>query len=258
VAPCWGDERLQATDAGRPAGFTTGPVDGAADATTTDDRLDPVGARRPRLGRICQNSGTRSPVTDRADDDRSAVPGVPSSFRGEEPGQVAQHERTAGPTRPADPASGTGAMPDPDAPHEEPNLSYIPALDGMRAFAVLGVMAFHGGIPWLVGGYLGVDAFFVLSGFLITSLLVNEWHRLRTIRLGAFWARRARRLLPALLLVLLFVACYAAFIVPRGTYPNLRLDSLSTLFYVANWHFILIGSSYFNQTGLPSPLTHTW
>jgi peptidoglycan/LPS O-acetylase OafA/YrhL len=183
---------------------------------------------------------------------------VPSSFKGEEPGQVAQHERTAGPTRPADPASGTGAMPDPDAPHEEPNLSYIPALDGMRAFAVLGVMAFHGGIPWLDGGYLGVDAFFVLSGFLITSLLVNEWQRLQTIRLGAFWARRARRLLPALLLVLLFVACYAAFVVPRGTYTDLRLDSLSTLFYVANWHFILIGSSYFNQTGLHSPLTHTW
>ena len=119
-------------------------------------------------------------------------------------------------------------------------------------------MAFHGGIPWLDGGYLGVDTFFVLSGFLITSLLVNEFNRTRTIRLGAFWARRARRLLPALVLVLLFVAVYAAFVVPAGTYPGLRLDGLSSLFYVANWHFILVGSSYFNQTGLPSPLTHTW
>lgn len=156
------------------------------------------------------------------------------------------------------PVGPAPAPPDPDAPHEGPSLSYIPALDGIRAFAVLGVMAFHGGIPWLTGGFLGVDTFFVLSGFLITSLLIAEWNRIRTIKLGAFWARRARRLLPALLLVLLFVAFYAAVIVPRGTYPNLRLDALSTLFYVANWHFILVGTNYFNQTGMPSPLTHTW
>ena len=134
---------------------------------------------------------------------------------------MAQHERTAGPTRADDPASATGAVPDPDAPHEEPNLSYIPALDGMRAFAVLGVMAFHGGIPWLVGGYLGVDTFFVLSGFLITTLLLERVAPATDdIKLGAFWARRARRLLPALLLVLLFVACYAAFIVPHGHVPG--------------------------------------
>lgn len=165
---------------------------------------------------------------------------------------------TARPVPDRAPSGVTPAAPDPDAPHRGPSLSYIPALDGIRAFAVLGVMAFHGGIPWLAGGFLGVDTFFVLSGFLITSLLISEWHRIRTIRLGAFWARRARRLLPALLLVLLFVAFYAAVIVPRGTYPNLRLDALSTLFYVANWHFILAGSNYFNQTGLVSPLTHTW
>jgi peptidoglycan/LPS O-acetylase OafA/YrhL len=147
---------------------------------------------------------------------------------------------------------------DPDAPHEPPSLSYIPALDGLRAFAVLGVMAYHGGIPWLPAGFLGVDAFFVLSGFLITSLLVSEWQRIRTIRLGSFWARRARRLLPALLLLLVFVVLYAQFVTPAGTYPGLRLDSLSSLFYVANWHFILTGSNYFNQTSLPSLLTHTW
>jgi len=149
-------------------------------------------------------------------------------------------------------------QPDPDAPREEPNLSYIPALDGVRAFAVLGVMAYHGGIPWLPAGFLGVDAFFVLSGFLITSLLISEWQRRRTIALGHFWARRARRLLPALLLLLVFVALYAAFVAPAGAYPGLRLDSLSTLFYVANWHFILTGSNYFDQTSLPSLLTHTW
>jgi peptidoglycan/LPS O-acetylase OafA/YrhL len=150
------------------------------------------------------------------------------------------------------------APPDPDAPRVEPNLSYIPALDGVRAFAVAGVMAYHGGIPWLPAGFLGVDAFFVLSGFLITSLLISEWQRRHTIALGQFWARRARRLLPALLLLLVFVVLYAAFVAPAGTYPGLRLDALSTLFYVANWHFILIGSNYFHQTSLPSLLTHTW
>jgi peptidoglycan/LPS O-acetylase OafA/YrhL len=156
------------------------------------------------------------------------------------------------------PSPPAPAPPDPDAPRQGPNLSYIPALDGVRAVAVLGVMAFHGGISWLPAGFLGVDTFFVLSGFLITSLLISEWQHRHTIALGQFWARRARRLLPALLLLLVFVVLYAAFVAPAGTYPGLRLDSLSTLFYVANWHFILTGSNYFDQTSLPSLLTHTW
>jgi peptidoglycan/LPS O-acetylase OafA/YrhL len=108
------------------------------------------------------------------------------------------------------------------------------------------------------GGFMGVDTFFVLSGFLITSLLVAEWRGSLTIRLGAFWARRARRLLPALLMMLLFVALFASVIVARGTYPALRLDALSTLLYVSNWHFILANSNYFNQTASASPLIHTW
>ncbi|MHB8219441.1 MAG: DUF459 domain-containing protein [Acidimicrobiales bacterium] len=156
------------------------------------------------------------------------------------------------PTAPAGPPTA------PDAPHEAPSLAYLPALDGLRALAVLGVMAFHSAIPFLPAGFLGVDTFFVLSGFLITSLLLGEWRRRMAIRLGAFWARRARRLLPALFLVLVFVAVYAEFVVPKGTYPDLRLDALSTLFYVANWHFILIGSNYFVQSGPVSLLTHTW
>jgi peptidoglycan/LPS O-acetylase OafA/YrhL len=147
---------------------------------------------------------------------------------------------------------------DPDASPVGERLGYVPGLDGVRAIAVVAVMAFHGGISRVSGGFLGVDVFFVLSGFLITSLLLGEARHAGTIRLGSFWARRARRLLPALLLVLCFVGLYAWLAVPQGTYPGLRLDSLSTLFYVANWHFILEGQSYFTAALAPSPLTHTW
>ena len=136
-------------------------------------------------------------------------------------------------------------------------LAYLPALDGVRAFAVIAVMMYHGGLSITTGGFMGVDTFFVLSGFLITSLLIGEWRESLTIRLGAFWARRARRLLPALLLMLLFVAFFASVIVPRGTYPDLRLDALSTLLYVSNWHFILVNSNYFNETSAASPLSRS-
>src|SRR5580698_5573861 len=153
---------------------------------------------------------------------------------------------------------GMGPMQDDESAVSHTRLAYLPALDGMRACAVLAVMMFHGGIPHMDGGFMGVDAFFVLSGFLITSLLLGEWRQALTIKLGAFWARRARRLLPALLLMLLFVAFFASVIVPKGTYGALRLDALATLLYVSNWHFILVNSNYFNETSASSPLLHTW
>lgn len=137
-------------------------------------------------------------------------------------------------------------------------FGYIPALDGIRAVAVLGVLLYHGGAPLSTGGFLGVNMFFVLSGFLITALLLGEWARRLTIHLGQFWARRARRLLPALLLLLVGVAAYAHFLASAGEFATLRLDSLSTLFYVANWHFIVGGSNYFAQAAQPSPLSHMW
>lgn len=137
-------------------------------------------------------------------------------------------------------------------------LAYHPALDGLRGVAVLGVLAFHGGVSWLPGGFLGVDTFFVLSGFLITSLLVREWQSNGRIALGAFWARRARRLLPALFALVLAVVTIAPFVMPPGSYPGLRGDAISTLLYVANWHAVLSGATYFAQAAPPSPLTHTW
>jgi peptidoglycan/LPS O-acetylase OafA/YrhL len=138
------------------------------------------------------------------------------------------------------------------------HVTYMPGLDGVRAIAVLAVMAYHGGIPWLQGGFFGVDAFFVLSGFLITLILVTERIGKGRVSLGAFWARRARRLLPALLVVIVAVALYARFFAAPGTYPDLRWDALSAMFYVANWHFILSGQNYFLAAGPMSPLLHTW
>jgi peptidoglycan/LPS O-acetylase OafA/YrhL/lysophospholipase L1-like esterase len=151
-----------------------------------------------------------------------------------------------------------GGPVDPDAPRRGPSLSYIPALDGVRGVAIIVIMGYHGGVFLTSGGFYSLDTFFALSGFLITSLLISERQRTGAIRLGRFWARRARRLLPALLVMLLGVSLFAAFLVPANTYPTLRGDAFSALFYYANWHFIANGSNYFNQTALTSPLVHTW
>ncbi len=134
----------------------------------------------------------------------------------------------------------------------------MPALDGLRAVAIASVLVYHGGFGWAAGGNLGVNVFFVLSGFLITLLLLEEWTRTATIRLGAFWARRARRLLPALLVLLGGILLYAWLFAPTGTQASLRGDALSTLFYVGNWHQIVTGQSYFAHVSAPSPLLHTW
>jgi peptidoglycan/LPS O-acetylase OafA/YrhL/lysophospholipase L1-like esterase len=137
-------------------------------------------------------------------------------------------------------------------------LRYMPALDGLRAFAVLAVLLYHGDVSWAEGGYFGVDAFFVLSGFLITSLLLSEWSHSGRIDLRAFWSRRARRLLPALLLVLAAVALYAWLFAMPVELRQLRRDALSTLGYVANWTQIASNQSYFEQFAVPSPLRHAW
>jgi peptidoglycan/LPS O-acetylase OafA/YrhL len=140
----------------------------------------------------------------------------------------------------------------------EHGFGYQPALDGLRAFAVLAVFAYHLRWDWARGGYLGVDAFFVLSGYLITSLLLSEERRQGAIELAAFWARRARRLLPAVLLLMVAVAVYAATLVDPTQQESLRHDAWATLAYVANWRLIFSEQSYFDLFGAPSPLRHMW
>ena len=133
-----------------------------------------------------------------------------------------------------------------------------PALDGLRAVAVGSVMAFHFGADGFEGGFLGVDTFFVLSGYLITSLLLTEWGRTATIDFVAFWARRAKRLLPALFLVLLAIGIWANLEASAIRLDSIRADMLWTLFYGANWHFIASGQSYFDLFSEASPLRHAW
>ena len=135
---------------------------------------------------------------------------------------------------------------------------YHPALDGLRGLAILAVLLYHAGVAWAAGGFLGVEAFFVLSGFLITSLLIREWRRTSAIALLPFWGRRARRLLPALFCMVCVVGIRQAVIGPEDAVPGLRGDGLATLFYFGNWHQIATASSYFAATGPVSPLRHTW
>jgi len=136
--------------------------------------------------------------------------------------------------------------------------AYRPFLDGLRAVAVLGVLVYHLNRDWLPGGFLGVDIFFVLSGYLITMLLLNEHRETGRISLPTFWARRIRRLLPALLVLLVVMVI----LIDVGGDPlalgQARGDLLATLFYAANWHFITSGQTYFSQFLAVSPDRHTW
>ena len=135
--------------------------------------------------------------------------------------------------------------------------SYLPGLDGLRALAVIAVLIYHGRTSWLPGGFLGVEVFFVISGFIITRSLLTEWQERGRINLGAFWLRRARRLLPAVFMVIAATMTYALAFQPDAV-ASLRNDALSALIYVTNWHLIMGGQSYFDSFARPSMLRHLW
>ncbi len=143
--------------------------------------------------------------------------------------------------------------------HAEPSR-FIPHVQGLRAIAVLAVVLYHFWPGRFPGGYVGVDIFFVISGFLITSHLMRELTATGTVRLGQFWARRARRLLPASLLVLLFCALVAMspYLTPTSALPDEVREILASSFYVENWYLALNSADYLNHSGDPTTVQHYW
>ena len=138
-----------------------------------------------------------------------------------------------------------------------PKSRYIPALDGLRTLAVVAVVLYHLNLTWAQGGLLGVTIFFVLSGYLITRLLLNEVAKTGRIDLKSFWIRRIRRLVPAVVTVV-FVTCALCTIFNHVMLTKMRPDILPSLLFFNNWWQIAQDVSYFNALGDPSPLTHFW
>lgn len=137
------------------------------------------------------------------------------------------------------------------------SLSYMPALDGLRALAVLAVLAYHADLPWARAGFLGVDVFFVISGYLITALLLSEHTRNGRVSLRRFWGRRALRLLPGLL-VMLAAVCVAVPLLAPDQNESLNGDLGAALTYVSNWWLIFQDKPYFEAIGRPPLLQHLW
>lgn len=134
---------------------------------------------------------------------------------------------------------------------------YMPGLDGLRALAVLAVIAYHEQFGWASGGLLGVGVFFTLSGFLITSLLIGQWSAQGRVRLGQFWLRRARRLLPALFVMLAVVTAVVT-VADRVRLTSLRGAVGAAAAYFSNWYVIAGSQSYFARFAPPGPLDHLW
>ncbi len=134
---------------------------------------------------------------------------------------------------------------------------YMPGLDGLRAIAVLAVIAFHEQFSWAPGGMLGVGVFFTLSGYLITDLLLNRWLATGRVQLGKFWLARARRLLPALFVMLAVVTAWVT-LLDRARLASLRGAVAAAATYSSNWYLIVKGQSYFARFAPPQPLDHLW
>ncbi|MBU8788124.1 MULTISPECIES: acyltransferase family protein [Bacillus] len=134
---------------------------------------------------------------------------------------------------------------------------YIPGLDGLRAFAVLAVIAYHLDFDWADGGFIGVDIFFVLSGYLITSIVLPAYGNDMTLNFRSFWIRRMRRIVPAASLMIIATVIWVVLFKPDMLH-TVRGDAVFSLLYVSNWWFIFHDLSYFDSFGSPSPLKNLW
>ena len=171
--------------------------------------------------------------------------------------QTAEPRRAAGSHRsPANKGARTDSAAKEQAP-TRPKSRYIPALDGLRTLAVVAVVLYHLNLTWAQGGLLGVTIFFVLSGYLITRLLLNEIAKTGRIDLKSFWIRRIRRLFPAVVTVVV-VTCALCTVFNHVMLTKMRPDILPSLLFFNNWWQIMQDVSYFNALGDPSPLTHFW
>jgi len=139
-----------------------------------------------------------------------------------------------------------------------PKLSYVKGLDGIRGIGIIAVILYHAGVPGSGGNLLAVDVFFVLSGYLITSLLLTNWEKAHTISFGSFYSRRARRLFPALFSMIVIVLAAEAIWGNRGALNQIGGAALATLFYSANWYYIFTHNGYFGMTALQTPFKATW
>lgn len=210
-------------------------------------------ARSGTSARTSARSGTSARTSDRS--------GTSARSRTSDSSRTSAQSRTPGRSR-TSPRSRTSARPRPPrrptARGLVPSRSrYLPGLDGVRALAVVAVVVYHIDPGWLPGGFLGVDVFFVLSGYLITDLLRAERHRTGCIDLARFWIRRARRLLPALVTVLVAATACAALLRPGRIDPSGH-DVLSALTFTNNWWQISTHASYFATFGPPPLFQHLW
>ena len=166
-------------------------------------------------------------------------------------------------------ASSTLAERSPEAPQQAPSpapprltvagFGFRPEIEGLRAIAVLGVVLYHAGLVYLPGGFVGVDVFFVLSGYLITGLMLSEVAGSGRLSLRDFYARRIRRLLPAAaVLVLAVTAVACAFILPATQRVVTAGDIRAAGLYVSNWRFAAQATDYLSDTSTPSPVLHYW
>ena len=181
---------------------------------------------------------------------------VVSTVPGRASGGGASGGGASGGGLPAGPAAGGGGagtvVTDPGS------LAHMPALDGLRTVAVVGVLLFHGQFAWAKGGFLGVSTFFTLSGFLITRLLLAGWESTGRVDLARFYLRRLRRLLPAAILGIALAILFAAIAGTAAQKAGIAQDSVAALDYVANWRFLFTRSSYAALFSAPSPLLHYW
>lgn len=201
----------------------SGTVDAGAPRAAVDPGLALIGAK----GRHGDGSGDPDDVED------------PTAPRG--------RRRPA--TRAAQGASGATAQ-------QISQVPYLPGLDGMRAIAVVAVMVYHANSSWLEGGYLGVEVFFVISGYLITLLLIAEHERTGEVDLKGFWVRRFRRLLPAVFVMMLLLSVWVA-LFERDELGKLRGDVIAGATYITNWYQIWIGAGYSAGNDF-APLRHLW